>query len=130
MKAQTGKPSGRDWQTWSAAMYLYAAECAQQQCTPFVNEIRAGALAGTRFTPILFAPPPGALHVPLPGQQRQQGILPQLIVVVEIFVAQGDPVHALAHQFADAVLHPVGSTAVTETGGELTQDASALFNRA
>jgi hypothetical protein len=41
IKAQTGQPSGRDWQTWSAAMYLYAAECVHQQCTPFFNEIRA-----------------------------------------------------------------------------------------
>jgi hypothetical protein len=40
--AQTGKPSGRDWQTWSAAMYLYAAECVQQQRTPFFDEMRAG----------------------------------------------------------------------------------------
>jgi hypothetical protein len=39
--AQTGQPSGRDWQTWSAAMYLYAAECVQQQGTPFFDEIRA-----------------------------------------------------------------------------------------
>jgi hypothetical protein len=38
--AQTGKPSGRDWQTWSAAMYLYAAECVLQQGTPFFTEIR------------------------------------------------------------------------------------------
>jgi regulator of RNase E activity RraB len=30
IKAQTGQPSGRDWQTWSAAMYLYAAECVHQ----------------------------------------------------------------------------------------------------
>ena len=36
------KPSGRDWQTWSAAMYLYAAECVQQQRTPFFDEMRAG----------------------------------------------------------------------------------------
>ena len=42
IKAQTGQPSGRDWQTWSAAMYLYAAECVQQQTTPFFDEIRAG----------------------------------------------------------------------------------------
>jgi hypothetical protein len=40
--AQTGKPSGRDWQTWSAAMYLYAAECVQKQGTPFFDEMRAG----------------------------------------------------------------------------------------
>jgi hypothetical protein len=41
-KAQTGKPSGRDWQTWSAAMYLYAAACVEQQCTPFFDEVRLG----------------------------------------------------------------------------------------
>jgi hypothetical protein len=40
--AQTGKPSGRDWQTWSAAMYLYAAECVQKQGTPFFDEMRTG----------------------------------------------------------------------------------------
>jgi hypothetical protein len=38
--AQTGKPSGRDWQTWSAAMYLYAAECVQLRKTPFFDGIR------------------------------------------------------------------------------------------
>ena len=40
IKAQTAQPSGRDWQTWSAAMYLYAAECVEQQRTPFFDEIR------------------------------------------------------------------------------------------
>jgi hypothetical protein len=38
--AQTGKASGRDWQTWSAAMYLYAADCVVQRETPFFKEIR------------------------------------------------------------------------------------------
>jgi hypothetical protein len=42
--AQTGKPSGRDWQTWSAAMYLYAAECVQQKRTPFFDEMREAEL--------------------------------------------------------------------------------------
>jgi len=42
IKAQTGQPGGRDWQTWSAAMYLYAAECVRQQRTPFFDEMRAG----------------------------------------------------------------------------------------
>lgn len=40
IKAQTGQPSGRDWQTWSAAMYLYAAECVRQERTPFFEEMR------------------------------------------------------------------------------------------
>jgi len=42
IQAQTGQPSGRDWQTWSAAMYLYAAKCVQQQGTQFFDEIRTG----------------------------------------------------------------------------------------
>jgi len=40
--AQTGKPSGLDWQTWPAAMYLYAAECVQQKRTPFFDLMRTG----------------------------------------------------------------------------------------
>ncbi len=42
IKAQTGQPSGRDWQTWSAAMYLYAAECVERNSTPYFDEIRRG----------------------------------------------------------------------------------------
>jgi hypothetical protein len=39
-KAQDGKPMGQDWQTWSAAMYLYAAKCVETGMTPFFDEIR------------------------------------------------------------------------------------------
>jgi hypothetical protein len=39
-KAQDGKPMGQDWQTWSAALYLYAAACVQEKRTPFFDEIR------------------------------------------------------------------------------------------
>jgi hypothetical protein len=39
-KAQTGKPMGQNWQTWSAALYLYAATCVQQQKTPYFDEVR------------------------------------------------------------------------------------------
>jgi len=34
-RAQTGKPIGRDWQTWSAAMFLYACECVTTGVTPY-----------------------------------------------------------------------------------------------
>ncbi len=40
IKAQDGKPMGQDWQTWSAALYLYAAQCVQTQTTPFFDEMR------------------------------------------------------------------------------------------
>ncbi len=43
IKAQDGTPRGRDWQTWSAAMYLYAAACVQQRKTLFLEDIRLAA---------------------------------------------------------------------------------------
>jgi hypothetical protein len=41
LKAQDGKPMGQDWQTWSAALYLYAAKCVEEKRTPFFEEIRS-----------------------------------------------------------------------------------------
>jgi hypothetical protein len=41
IKAQDGKPMGQDWQTWSAALYLYAVKCIEIKQTPFFDEIRA-----------------------------------------------------------------------------------------
>ncbi|HEY9003061.1 MAG TPA: glycoside hydrolase 100 family protein [Mucilaginibacter sp.] len=38
-KAQDGQVRGQDWQTWSAAMYLYAAKCVEKRRTPFFDEL-------------------------------------------------------------------------------------------
>lgn len=35
--ARGGEPMGQDWQTWSAAMYIYAAECVRSRATPFFS---------------------------------------------------------------------------------------------
>ena len=43
IKAQDGQPMGQDWQTWSAALYLYAAICVEVKSTPFFDEIRSGS---------------------------------------------------------------------------------------
>jgi Alkaline and neutral invertase len=40
IKAQNGNPMGQDWQTWSAALYLYAAKCVEIKQTPFFDEMR------------------------------------------------------------------------------------------
>lgn len=40
IQAQTAKPMGQDWQSWSAAMYLYASQCVALKRTPFFDEIR------------------------------------------------------------------------------------------
>jgi hypothetical protein len=39
-RAQDGSPRGQDWQTWSAAMYLYAARCVEENRTPFFDAVR------------------------------------------------------------------------------------------
>jgi hypothetical protein len=31
---------GQDWQTWSAALYLYAVKCVEEKRTPFFDTIR------------------------------------------------------------------------------------------
>ncbi|MGO9644646.1 MAG: glycoside hydrolase 100 family protein [Candidatus Bathyarchaeia archaeon] len=41
LRAQDGTPCGQDWQTWSAAMYLYAAISVEQGETPFFSEARS-----------------------------------------------------------------------------------------
>jgi hypothetical protein len=42
LKAQNGKPMGKDWQTWSAALYLYAVKCVEEKRTPFFDDMRTG----------------------------------------------------------------------------------------
>ena len=36
-KAQTGEPVGHDWQTWSAATFIYAAECLKNKEVLFLD---------------------------------------------------------------------------------------------
>ncbi len=40
LRAQDGSPRGEDWQSWSAAMYLYAAACVEKRQTPFFSEMQ------------------------------------------------------------------------------------------
>ena len=40
IRAQDGTAQGNDWQTWSAAMYLYAALCVEQKKDIYFDEIR------------------------------------------------------------------------------------------
>ena len=45
-RAQDAAPCGHDWQSWSAAMYLYAAACVEQHRTPFFDNVRNPADPG------------------------------------------------------------------------------------
>jgi glycogen debranching enzyme len=41
IRAQDGEPRGQEWQTWSAAMFLYATACVETGTTPFFDDIRS-----------------------------------------------------------------------------------------
>jgi hypothetical protein len=40
MKARDGEPAGQDWQSWSAALYVYAVKCVEERSTPFFEVMR------------------------------------------------------------------------------------------
>ena len=40
-RAQDGKPRGQDWQTWTAAMYLFAAACVEEDKVPLFPQWQA-----------------------------------------------------------------------------------------
>ena len=40
LRSQDCAPKGQDWQSWSAAMYLYAACCVAERKTPFFDQVR------------------------------------------------------------------------------------------
>ena len=58
-RAQDGSPCGQDWQTWSAAMYLYAAACVERGSTPFFDSIRAGGHRRDTCADAVVSGPPG-----------------------------------------------------------------------
>ena len=41
IKAQDGNVMGQDWQTWSAALYIYAVKCVETKRTPYFDDIRS-----------------------------------------------------------------------------------------
>ena len=44
IRAQDGAVQGQDWQTWSAAMYLYAVEAVKRGETPYFTAIRTAPI--------------------------------------------------------------------------------------
>ena len=80
------------------------------------------ALAGHRRA----VPPP---RLQLASQHRHDGIVAQLIVVVEILVAERQAEHALADQRRDRVLDLLGITGIAEAGGEPLDQTDGFVRR-
>jgi hypothetical protein len=67
------------------------------------------------------------LQVPFAAQQRQKGIGTQLIMIVEVFVSETQPVDSLSKQFIDPVLHEPGVTQIREALREPTNELLPLL---
>ena len=55
-------------------------------------------------------------------------IVPKGIVVIEVFVAQGQGEHSLGDEFAHGVFHEFGIAVVGEASGESPEDAGLGFH--
>ena len=62
------------------------------------------------------------MSLELAGEQRQNRVVPQLVVVVEVFVSQGDAHDALPHQRPDRVFRETGIAVVGEATCHLVQE--------
>jgi hypothetical protein len=61
-------------------------------------------------------------------RHRQQGVPAQVVVIVEVLVAESQPVDALGHQLVDAVLHQRRGPVIREAGGKLLGDPGAAVD--
>jgi hypothetical protein len=66
----------------------------------------------------------------LPGQRHKRRVLAQLVVVVEVLVAQCQTEDPLAHQRLDLMLHIARVAPVSETLGEPTDQPQATIHLA
>ena len=62
------------------------------------------------------------------NQHRQQGIIPQLLVIVQIFISQGQPIDSLGHQLLYRMFDQIGIPIIGEAGGKLVEDPNALLD--
>jgi hypothetical protein len=67
-------------------------------------------------------------QIPLADQGCQKHVLPQLIVIIQILVAQSQSVNALSDQFLNRVLGQDRRPVIHEAGGELAEDARPLLD--
>jgi len=52
----------------------------------------------------------------LSRQHRQHGIVPQIVMVIEVFIAERNPEHPLANQGGQRMLHQILAAAIAKAG--------------
>lgn len=86
------------------------------------------ALAGQCFPPIPLPRPLLSRGVRLPHQHRQQRIVPQIVMIHEVFIAQRKTVDALTHQLQHRMLDQLRIAMISKATGEPSQDTRGLLH--
>src|SRR4051812_21975235 len=86
------------------------------------------ALARQRFAAIGLLAPVPTEGIPFTGEDRQQRILAQLLVVAEILVPEGDAVYPLPNELLDAVLHQPRIPEVGEARRQTPKNSSPALH--
>src|SRR5512135_1348254 len=89
-----------------------------------------GALTGHGLAAIPTALPGLTCGVLLADDGGQQGVAAEVVVIIEVLVAQCQAVDPLGDQIPDGVLDEVGVAMVGEAGGELVKDGGELLGLA
>jgi len=84
------------------------------------------ALPGQRMAPVPHPLAGRAGHIALAGRHRQQRVVPQYVMVVEILVAAGQRQDPLRHELFHRVLDQLGSAVVREAVREAPQQPRPL----
>jgi hypothetical protein len=86
------------------------------------------ALSRQRLAPVLFHAPVISFHIFLAHHYRQCGVRPQLIVIVEIFIAQTQSIGPLSDQFLDRELDESRIAIISKTRRESPDDSRPLLH--
>ena len=86
------------------------------------------ALARQRLATIFASASILAGRIGFAHQHRQERIVAEGVVVVEVFVAQGQGEYPLGHQLGHGMFDPLRIAMVGETGGESPKDAGLGFH--
>ncbi len=97
---------------------------------PFIAQLQAIERGGSRQRLALVAFRPfrreRVLFADTDGQER---IAPQILVIIQIFVPQGQSIHALGEQLLQPMLHEELIAPIAETTGQAAEYAQAAIER-
>src|SRR5580704_21924 len=84
-------------------------------------------LSGERFALIALQDPIPSEWIPLAGDQPMDGIKPQMVMIIEIFVAQDQPMNPLTDKLLNAVFDITRVTVVDETVRKSSQQTAVAL---